>query len=172
MKNLVHAALGVIAIALIGSFIGTTIYAEFSGSGLLIADVKTLIVFPGLALLIPVLASTGALGAYLAKLRGTVAPGIAMHLKKKTARMRFIAANGILILVPCALLLKTWAVAGDFSATFYIVQILEIAAGTINLTLLVMNMRDGLILRRALGRHPEASGEAASSEIGATADLR
>ncbi|MFO1101858.1 MAG: hypothetical protein U1E20_03015 [Methylocystis sp.] len=159
MKQFAHATLGAIAIALIASFISATLYAELSGSASLISEVKTLIVFPGLALLVPSLASTGALGGRLAKFyNGDV--GAAARLQKKMMRMRVIAANGILILIPCAFFLKAWAIAGDFGLTFYIVQGVEIAAGLTNLTLLVMNMRDGLTLRRERER-PRVEMEAA-----------
>jgi hypothetical protein len=174
MKKIVHVALGAIAIALIASFISTTLYAELSGSESLIVEVKTLIVFPGLALLIPALASTGALGVRLAKFRRDVNQDAAMRLNRKMTRMRIIAANGILILIPCALVLKAWAVAGDFGLMFYLVQGVEIAAGLTNLTLLAMNMRDGFHLRRERDRGSVATDEppVATNEIGAAGGLR
>ena len=174
MKKVAHAALGGIAIALIVSFISTTVYAELNGSERLIAEVKSLIVFPGLALLIPALASTGALGARLAKFRREVDQNAAMRLQRKMMRMRIIAANGILILIPCAFVLKAWAAAGEFGLTFYLVQGVEIAAGVTNLTLLAMNMRDGLLLRRERDRRPAATNEpsVATNEIGAAGGLR
>ena len=63
--------------------------------------------------------------------------------------MPFIAANGLLVLVPCAIFLNRWAAAGTFDATFYVVQVIELIAGAINLTLSGLNMRDG---RRMAGR--------------------
>jgi hypothetical protein len=73
----------------------------------------------------------------------------------KKKRMPLIAANGLLVLLPCALLLNHWAAAGSFGAAFYAVQALELAAGALNLTLMGLNMRDGLRLtgrRRAATR--------------------
>ena len=58
--------------------------------------------------------------------------------------MPFIAANGLLILLPAAIFLDHWATAGTFDTKFYIVQGVELAAGAINLTLMGLNMRDGL----------------------------
>jgi len=55
-----------------------------------------------------------------------------------------IAANGMLILVPCAIFLDRWAAAGTFDATFYLVQGLEFLAGATNLGLMGLNIRDGL----------------------------
>ena len=58
--------------------------------------------------------------------------------------MPFIAANGILILLPSAIFLNQWAAAGIFDTQFYVVQGLELLAGAINLTFMGMNIRDGL----------------------------
>ena len=70
----------------------------------------------------------------------------------KKKRMPFIAANGLLVLVPCAVMLDRWAAAGSFDSTFYLVQAIELIAGPINLALMALNVRDGL---RMAGRlHP------------------
>jgi hypothetical protein len=42
--------------------------------------------------------------------------------------MSSIAANGLLVLVPCAIFLDRWASAGAFDITFYIVPTLELIA--------------------------------------------
>ena len=67
---------------------------------------------------------------------------------RKAKRMEIIAANGILILIPSAFFLASKAQAGAFDTMFYVVQAAEIIAGATNITLLPMNMRDGLALRR------------------------
>ncbi|MGO9773237.1 MAG: hypothetical protein ACLPSW_27565, partial [Roseiarcus sp.] len=69
-------------------------------------------------------------------------------------RMPFIAANGVLILIPSALFLASKASAGVFDTSFYAVQALELIAGATNLTLLGLNMRDGLRLKGRLRRAP------------------
>lgn len=149
MKHVVHALLGAFAMALVATFIATTIYVELFGPAELIGTIKSLIVYPGLLLLIPSLAATGALGMRLAPAtRGERKYPLDARVQKKAMRMRIIAANGVLLLIPCALFLKTWALAQDFGATFYIVQGVEIIAGLTNFTLLTLNMRDGLSLRR------------------------
>ena len=58
--------------------------------------------------------------------------------------MPFIGANGVLILIPCAIFLHRWASVGTFDTTFYIVQSLELVVGATNLTLMSLNIRDGL----------------------------
>ena len=62
----------------------------------------------------------------------------------KLRRMPWIAANGVLVLSPSALLLAHKASAGAFDGTFYAVQALELTAGAVNIVLLGLNMRDGL----------------------------
>ena len=68
--------------------------------------------------------------------------------------MPVIAANGLLILVPAAVVLDQWAAAGAFDARFYVVQAVELLAGGTNLTLMGLNMRDGLRLSGRLRRPP------------------
>jgi hypothetical protein len=60
--------------------------------------------------------------------------------------MPFIAANGLLVLLPCAILLDRRAGAGGFDAVFYAVQGIELLAGAANLALMTLNVRDGLRL--------------------------
>lgn len=55
-------------------------------------------------------------------------------------------ANGVLVLIPCAIFLDRWASVGVFDASFYLVQAIELIAGAVNLTLMAMNIRDGLRL--------------------------
>ena len=69
----------------------------------------------------------------------------------KKRRMPFIAANGLLVLVPCAIVLNRWAAAGSFDSAFYLVQCIELVAGAVNLGLMALNARDGL---RLAGRLP------------------
>ena len=68
----------------------------------------------------------------------------------KIKRMPLIAANGILVLIPSALFLAFKAKAAEFDGAFYAVQTLELAAGAANITLLALNMREGLKLKGRL----------------------
>lgn len=65
--------------------------------------------------------------------------------------MKAVAANGLLVLLPSAWMLASWANAGRFDGTFYALQGVELVAGAINITLLALNMRDGLRLAGRLG---------------------
>jgi len=103
-----------------------------------VATVKRLIVLPGLFILVPAIAVTGGSGFYLSKSW----QGRLVEAKKK--RMPFIAANGLLVLIPCAIFLNRWAAAGEFDTAFYVVQGLELLAGAVNLTLMGLNIRDGM----------------------------
>ncbi|GAA4771875.1 hypothetical protein GCM10023219_18540 [Stakelama sediminis] len=137
MKKLIHPIAGAIALLTIATFWLSTALSEAAGSKEAIVAVKTAIPW-GFLLLVPALAATGGTGFSLA--RGRKVGLVAAKLK----RMPFIAANGLLVLIPCALFLASKAKAGEFDMAFYGVQALELIAGAVNLILLCLNMRDGL----------------------------
>ena len=137
MINKIHPVTAIIATLCIATFFTSTVLVELFGSHESIAMVKSLIVVPGLFILIPVIAAAGATGFALAKNR----KGRLVESKKR--RMPFIAANGLLILIPAAIFLDQWAASGSFNTRFYFVQVLELAAGAVNLTLMSSNIRDG-----------------------------
>jgi predicted house-cleaning NTP pyrophosphatase (Maf/HAM1 superfamily) len=66
--------------------------------------------------------------------------------------MPFIAANGLLILLPAAFYLESKASVGAFDIQFYAVQIIELIAGATNITLMGLNIRDGLRMTRRIGQ--------------------
>lgn len=134
-----HAGAGSLAFLIIAGFQAATIIAEASGDRPAIAAVKVSIAWL-LLLLVPTLATTGASGARLAGHWRN--PLIAAKLR----RMKMAAANGLLVLVPCALFLASRASSGRFDTTFAAVQAIEIVAGLINLWLLGANIRAGLQL--------------------------
>ncbi|WP_070963939.1 hypothetical protein [Vibrio sonorensis] len=137
MKQLIHRSASFVATACIAMFFFSSLLAELSGSVEWIKTVKSLIVFPGLFILIPAVAATGATGFMLAgKRRGRV-----IEAKKK--RMPFVALNGIFVLIPAAYFLNEWAAAEAFNTRFYMVQVLELTAGLFNLVLMVLNIKDG-----------------------------
>lgn len=146
VKSKIHPVAAIVATLCIASFFTATILAELFGSKESISAVKNLIVMPGLFILIPAIAITGGTGFSLAKnWKGRLVEG-------KQKRMPFIVANGLLILLPCAIFLNQWASVGSFDAKFYAVQCLELFAGAINLILMSMNMRDGLRMTGKLRR--------------------
>lgn len=138
MLSILHRVAASAAVLCIATFFSATIFVELFGTAESIATLKSLIVWPGLFILVPSIALTGASGFALAKSRS----GKLVQQKKK--RMPFIAINGILVLIPCAVLLVHWASVGVFDTDFYMVQGVELLAGATNLILMGMNMRDGL----------------------------
>ena len=141
--HLIAGLLGTLSIAV---FLLSTIIVELFGSPDMVAIVKSRIVMPGLFILVPAIAATGGSGFALSKSW----KGRLIEAKKK--RMPFIVGNGLLVLLPSALFLDRWASAGVFDSTFDLVQGVEILAGTANLILMGMNIRDGLRLSGRLGR--------------------
>jgi cytoskeletal protein CcmA (bactofilin family) len=59
--------------------------------------------------------------------------------------------------LPSAWVLASWANSGRFDGAFYALQSVELIAGAINITLLTLNMRDGLRLSGRLGLKGQAS---------------
>jgi hypothetical protein len=145
MTKIVHPIAGVLAILAIATFWLSTVFAELFASPAIVTAVKTAIPW-GFLLLIPALAAAGGSGFALAK--GRRAGPIGAKIK----RMPLIAANGILVLIPSALFLAFKSRAAEFDTTFYAVQALELVAGAANITLLGLNMRDGLKMKGRL-RH-------------------
>lgn len=145
MKKIIHPIAGAVAMLTIMMFWMSTVLSELFGSQATIVAVKSAIPW-GFLLLVPALAVTGSSGFSLTK--GTRGGLIGSKLK----RMPFIAANGILVLIPAALYLAGKAQAGSFDAAFYVVQAVELLAGAVNLGLLGLNTRDGLRLTSRLAR--------------------
>jgi hypothetical protein len=147
MSKIIHPIAGVLAILTIATFWLSTAFAELFGSQAVVTTVKTAIPW-GFLLLIPALAAAGGSGFILAKGRRTGLIGT------KIKRMPIIAVNGILVLIPSALYLASKAQAAEFDTGFYAVQALELAAGAANITLLGLNMRDGLRMKGRFSRRP------------------
>lgn len=118
-----------------------------------VAAVKSA-VLSGMWLLIPSMAATGSSGFSLAKGRG------GRLISVKSQRMKIVAANGLLVLLPSAFVLASWANAGRFDGVFYALQGVELVAGAVNFSLLMLNMRDGLKLSGRLT--PKAAAPGAS----------
>ncbi len=145
MKTTIHAAAGLIGFLSIATFWSSTAFSELFGSQQMVVAVKTMIL-NGMVVLIPAMVVVGASGMIMGKRRRD-APAVA---KKK--RMPIIALNGLLILVPAAVYLQSKAVAASFDMQFYFVQVLELVAGAVNLTLMGLNIRDGLVMTGRLAR--------------------
>jgi len=136
-KTRIHAVAGGIGFLMILLFWTSTVFTELFASHATIAAVKGL-VLKGMIILIPAMAIAGASGMSLGRRRKDALS----RAKKK--RMPIIAMNGLLILVPAAWFLAGKASAGEFDSLFYTVQVVELIAGAANLTMMGLNIRDGL----------------------------
>ena len=137
MKSKIHKIASLVATVCIATFFTSTVLVEVFGSEDMVAFVKSLIVMPGIFILIPAMAITGATGFAIAKER----KGRVVEAKRK--RMPIIALIGMFILLPAAIYLNSWAAEGMFDTKFYILQVIELVAGAINLTLMIKSMKDG-----------------------------
>ena len=137
MIKRLHAVAGGIGFVMILSFWTSTVITELFASHETIAVVKSWIL-NGMFILIPAMVIVGGSGMAMGRRRKD-APARA---KKK--RMPIIALNGLLLLLPAAFFLENRASAGNFDSWFYGIQTLELIAGALNLSLMGLNIRDGL----------------------------
>ena len=145
MLKVIHPVAGTLALLTIATFWLSTVLAELFASQATVTAVKTAIPW-GFLWLVPALAATGGSGLALAKGRR------GGPIDAKLERMPPIAANGLLVLIPAALFLAFKARAAEFDTVFYAVQALELVAGAANITLLGLNLRDGLRMKGRLRR--------------------
>lgn len=147
-KTYLHASAGTLAMLLIATFWISTLVSELFLDMMAVTTVKHYIAKYGLICLIALMAITGGSGFALSKSR----KGLLIEKKKKF--MRFISANGILIMIPTAIYLNTKASAGIFDIWFYTAQTLELIVGLIQLFLMGKNFHTGLRLSGRLIRIP------------------
>jgi hypothetical protein len=143
MKKAIHPIAGIIATLTVATFWLSTVLSELFGSQATVVAVKTAIPW-GFLFLVPALMATAGSGFAMGYgRRGRL-------IGAKIKRMPWIAANGILILIPAAIFLAQKARAGEFDSVFYAIQGVELLAGAVNIALLGINLRDGLRLRGRL----------------------
>lgn len=145
MKTRIHAIAGGIGFVMILMFWTSTVISEVFASHATIAAVKSWIL-NGMLILIPAMAIAGGSGMSMGRRRKDPLT----RAKKK--RMPIIALNGLVILVPAAWFLAGKAAAGEFDTVFYTVQGIELMAGAANLTMMGLNIRDGLRMTGRLKR--------------------
>lgn len=121
----VHAAAAFIGFLVIATFWSSTVISELFMDHAAVATVKHSIAL-ALFFFVPIMALAGLTGK---KLRLT------------NSLMPKIAANGTLILMPCAIILNLLAQRNDFSALFYSLQALELVAGAANLIMITLHLR-------------------------------
>ncbi|WP_440054281.1 hypothetical protein ACSLBF_15625 [Pseudoalteromonas sp. T1lg65] len=141
-KKMIHKGAATVALITILCFISGTVYAEIIGNEPLIAEVKSWIVYPGLLLFLPCMLLTVGSGVTMAKGSDN------QYVSAKAKRMPLIGVNGIFILLPSAIYLNYLAQAGNFGWSFIVIQSVEVIFGTINVVLILLNMRDGFRVSR------------------------
>jgi hypothetical protein len=133
-----HLAGAVGAVAVISAFLVSASVTELAGDAGAVRMLRHVIVF-GLPLLIGCLVTAALTGRRLAgRSRAAV-------IRRKQRRMRLVAAAGVTVLIPCALMLNYLAGPRSLIAGL---EIAELLAGAANLSLLVLNFRDGRDLTR------------------------
>jgi branched-subunit amino acid ABC-type transport system permease component len=125
------------ALGMIGAFLTSSLVTELAGDPAERADLRLAIVL-ALPALVACLAAAGLTGRRLA------GRSRARAIRRKQRRMQIIAAIGLAVLVPCAIILYL-ATASSWA------EITELLAGVVNFSLLMLNFRDG---RRMTRRHP------------------
>ncbi len=139
----VHLIAGIVAFLTILSFWTTTVVSELFADHAAVAAAKQGILW-GMIVLVPAMAAVGSSGFNLG---GKSSAPIVVAKRK---RMMIVGLDGLLILVPSAVFLAIRAADGQFDTAFYAVQAIELLAGATNVTLIALNMRDGLTLTRKM----------------------
>lgn len=145
-----HLAAAVGALALIAIFLLSSTVTELIGTAGDIHLVRQWIVL-GLPVLIGCLAIAALSGRRLAR------HSRAAVIRRKQRRMQIVATAGIVVLVPCALVLDHLTASASAGGVVAALEIGEILAGALNLMLLALNFRDGRRLTRPRrpARRPE-----------------
>lgn len=139
------------------TFWTSTAVSEAFFSQEVVAGVKRSILY-GMLILVPAIAATGASGVSLQSMR----KGQLVDHKKR--RMRIVALNGLLVMLPSAFFLNSKASAGEFDAPFYLVQAIELSVGVVQLFLMGRNFRDGLSLAGRL-RSPQLARSESTHDL-------
>lgn len=150
-KSVLHATAGFLAMLTVATFWTSTLISELFMGQEAVVIVKHGIAYYGLIPLALLMAGIVGSGFALAKGR----EGQLVDEKKR--RMPKIAANGLLIMIPCAIFLNIKVASSEFDTAFYAVQIIELVVGAVQLTLLGRSFRDGLRLAGRL-RASQAQG--------------
>ncbi len=137
----IHLTAAAGAVTLITTFLISSAVTELAGNAADVHSLRQRIVY-GLPLLIGCLAAAALTGRRLArKSRAAV-------IRRKQRRMQVVAALGIVVLVPCALILDALTAGASAGAVVTGLVITEMLVGALNLTLLLLNVRDGRRLSR------------------------
>lgn len=143
----VHAAAGIIAFCLIGSFFVGSLISELSGNPVWIVAVKRTVFYAMwvMVLLVPLAALSG---------RKLAGKSHNTMVENKRRRMRWIAPNGVLLLTLASYLYYKVS-QQEFDSLFMSAQLVELTLGFTNLLLLGSMIRDGFRLKRQHKGRPQ-----------------
>lgn len=146
----IHASVSALALLTVVTFFTSTLIIEISGNVAQIADLKEKIFF-ALPLMLFAMPLVGISGKKLAgKSRSPL-------VQRKLRRMKFIAINGFVLIIVAALLyFRSRDLRLDH--TFYLLQGAELLLGGINISLMILSMRDGMLLSGKLEKRSNYDG--------------
>jgi hypothetical protein len=147
---IIHAGASALALFTVVTFFTSTLITEISGNVEQIASLKENIFF-ALPLMLIAMPMVGLSGKKLAGKSNSPL------VQRKLNRMKLIAING-LILVTLATLLYIRSRDLQLDNTFYLLQGLELLLGAVNIGLMVMSVRDGMLLSGRLKKGKKNSG--------------
>jgi hypothetical protein len=140
LRPMIHGLAGALAILTIATFWSSSFVSEVFLTDAAVIEVKRSIVNYGLLPFVLLMAISGGSGNFLTKNRQN------MIIRSKMRRMKILALNGFIVMIPSALYLHHKASLSEFDRIFYSVQVLELAVGLLQLFLLSQNFREGLLL--------------------------
>ncbi len=144
MKGILHAVAGVVGFLLALTFVTSTVVSLSIQNMQAVAIVKTAI-FGGMFALILALLGAGASGV---SLLGKRTDSLALT-KQRRGPIAFMTS--FFVLLPSATFLWWRASGSPLDTLFYVVQAVELAGSSVVLTMIGLNIRDGLALRGRIG---------------------
>jgi hypothetical protein len=145
----IHTGTSALAMITVVTFFTSTLIIEFSGSVEEIAALKENIFF-ALPLMLVTMPLVGLSGKKLAgKSRAPL-------VQRKLKRMKLIAINGFMLITLATLL---YVLSRDLrlDTAFYLLQGLELLLGAVNISLMVLSVRDGMLLSGRLRKKQKNS---------------
>ena len=150
LEHWIHRLSALLALLLLSTFWTATLVSELFLDVSAVVATKSAILH-GLVLLVPCMAALHVTGSRIAG--ASKGPLIA----KKRRVLRVMGANAALVLVPSALGLYVLSRDGLLEPEFLALQAVELLAGTVNITLLLVNVHAGLELAGRLRRRPNVA---------------
>lgn len=141
--KIIHGIVANVVILIVIVFWGSTVISELLLDQQAIKMVKQSIVYYGLPFMVVAMMITGMTGFLLGKESNY------LPILNKKKRMPFIIFNGLFVMVPLAIYLNYKAANNVFDTWFFVVQVVELLMGIIQLSLLSKNFMEGIKLTKS-----------------------